>query len=257
MARLGHLRLAAKLSKQLARNNQKLLRAVADYNQYLQTLAGKLSHELKTPLAITRSSLDNLSSRPLDQESRQFLQRAQEGVERQAAIVRAMSEASRLEAAIRVAEWERADLAQLLVKCAESYRAVHPGRRIETRVGAQPVWLRCAPELLVQALDKLVDNAITLSSAEDAVTIALTLEAEEVQLAVRNTGTRLPAEFQERMFDSLVSLREKRGSSPHLGLGLYIVRLVAAAHGGSVSARNLPQGQGVEFVIHLPGGPPS
>ena len=237
---------------ELARNNQKLLRAVADYNQYLQTLAGKLSHELHTPLAITRSSLDNLSSRPLDAEARRFLQRAQEGVERQAAIVRAMSEANRLEAAIRVAEWEQTDLAQLVMKSAASYRTVHPLRNIETDICAQAVRLRCAPELLAQALDKLVDNAITLSGEADVITIALTLNEEEVQLVVRNSGTRLPAEFQERIFDSLVSVREKHSTTHHLGLGLYIVRLVAAAHGGSVNARNLPQDQGVEFVIHLP-----
>ena len=59
---------------ELARNNEKLLRAVADYNQYLQTLAGKLSHELKTPLAITRSSLDNLGSQDLDPDSRRYLE---------------------------------------------------------------------------------------------------------------------------------------------------------------------------------------
>jgi len=237
---------------QLARNNQKLLRAVADYNQYLQTLAGKLSHELKTPLAITRSSLDNLSSRPLDEESRQFLQRAQEGVERQSAIVRAMSEASRLEAAIRVAEWEQTDLAQLVLKCAESYRSIHPGRHINTEIGTRPLRLRCAPELLAQALDKLVDNALSLSGDADVVTIQLAPEESEIRLSVLNTGTQLPAEFQDRMFDSLVSLREKRGAGPHLGLGLYIVRLVAAAHGGSADARNLPGEKGVELTMHLP-----
>jgi len=92
---------------ELARNNQKLLRAVADYNTYLETLASKLSHELKTPLAITRSSLDNLASKELDTEARQFLERAQQGVDRQFAIVRAMSEASRLEASIALSSlWE-------------------------------------------------------------------------------------------------------------------------------------------------------
>ena len=237
---------------ELARNNAKLLRAVADYNLYLQTLAGKLSHELKTPLAITRSSLDNLSSRPLDPEAQRFLQRAQEGVERQAAIVRAMSEANRLEASIRVAEWEQADLVELVTKCAGGYRAAYPGRRIQADVSLTTINLRCAPELLVQALDKLVDNAITLSSESDEVHLAVRRTDGQVHLSVRNSGTRLPAEFQERIFDSLVSLRDKRGATPHLGLGLYIVRLVAVAHGGSVEARNLPQDQGVEFIIHLP-----
>jgi signal transduction histidine kinase len=242
---------------ELARNNQKLLRAVADYNQYLQTLAGKLSHELKTPLAITRSSLDNLSSQDLEPEARRYLERALEGLERQAVIVRAMSEASRLEASIGVAEWEEIDLLSLLSNCAEAYESLHADRKLQTEFPVGPAPLTCAPELLAQALDKLVDNAMSLSGVEDTVTLSFSKMAENYLIAVRNTGTRLPDEFQDKMFESLVSLREKRGSAPHLGLGLYIVRLVAAAHNGTVQARNLPQDGGVEFLISLPvsGGP--
>lgn len=237
---------------ELARNNEQLLRAVADYNQYLQTLAGKLSHELKTPLAITRSSLENLSSQVLDQDSRRFLQRAQEGVERQAAIVRAMSEASRLEASISVAEWESIDLAEWLKGCAEGYRSVHPERRIDIKLPNGPVRYRCSPELLAQALDKLVDNAISLSQPSDRVSLRLQQDVDHIVLSVQNTGTRLPKEFQGRLFNSLVSLREDQGSASHLGLGLYIVRLVAQAHGGLASASNLPDQSGVEFALKLP-----
>ena len=237
---------------ELARNNEKLLQAVADYRQYLQTLAGKLSHELKTPLAITRSSLENLASQELGAGSRRFLERALEGLDRQAAIVRAMSEASRLEASIRVAEWEEIDLRSLVQHCAEAYRSVHPGRRLDTELPGEPATITCAPELLAQALDKLVDNAVSLSADEDVVTLAIKRESGQYLISVRNTGTSLPEEFQERLFDSLVSLREKRGAAPHLGLGLYIVRLVAATHNGTVHARNLPAQGGVEFTISLP-----
>ena len=237
---------------ELARNNEKLLQAVADYRQYLQTLAGKLSHELKTPLAITRSSLDNLASQELNAGSRRFLDRALEGLDRQAAIVRAMSEASRLEASIRVAEWEEIDLRSLVEHCAEAYRSVHPGRRLDIELPGEPASLTCAPELLAQALDKLVDNAVSLTGDQDVVSLVLSSDSGQYQISVRNTGTRLPEEFQERLFDSLVSVREKRGAAPHLGLGLYIVRLVAATHNGSVEARNLPAEDGVEFTISLP-----
>jgi signal transduction histidine kinase len=236
----------------LARNTEKLLRAVADYSQYLQTLAGKLSHELKTPLAITRSSLDNLSSQPLDSESRRFLERAQEGVERQAVIVRAMSEANRLEAAIGAAEWERVDLAELVSRCVAGYRTLHRERPLDLRLPREPMLLDCAPDLLAQALDKLVDNAFSLTGPNDNVAIELRSLGDSYELAVRNSGSELPDDFRERLFDSLVSLRAKRGAEPHLGLGLYIVRLVVAAHDGEVSARNLPDGAGVEFLIRLP-----
>ena len=241
----------------LARNNEKLLRAVADYSQYLQTLAGKLSHELKTPLAITRSSLDNLASQDLDPAARRFLQRAQEGVERQAAIVRAMSEASRLEAAIGAADWEQVDLAALVERCVAGYRALYAGRKLRLQLqpnslqsGSLP--LQCAPDLLAQALDKLVDNAMSLSGPDDEVAISLKRTGNTCELAVRNSGSTLPEDFKDRLFDSLVSVRANRGAEPHLGLGLYIVRLVVAAHDGQVSARNLPGGAGVEFLIRLP-----
>jgi signal transduction histidine kinase len=237
---------------ELARNNERLLRAVADYSQYLQTLAGKLSHELQTPLAITRSSLENLSSQELDTDSRRFLERAREGVERQTAIVRAMSEASRLEAAIGAAEWERVDLPGLVSRCFGGYQTLHEGRRLALDLDDGDMPLNCAPDLLAQALDKLVDNALSLTGPEDEVTVALRRAGERYELAVRNTGSRLPDDFKDRLFDSLVSVRAKRGAGPHLGLGLYIVRLVVAAHDGEVTARNLPGEAGVEFEIRLP-----
>jgi K+-sensing histidine kinase KdpD len=59
------------------------------------------------------------------------------------------------------------------------------------------------------------------------------------------------------LFDSLVSLREAAagGEAPHLGLGLYVVRLIAERHGGSASARNLDDASGVVFTLHLRGMP--
>ena len=77
---------------------------------------------------------------------------------------------------------------------------------------------------------------------------------EGAEIAVANSGPPLPAAMQERLFDSLVSLREKaqRGDgAPHLGLGLHIVRLIAELHRGGARARNLPNGSGVEFRLVL------
>ncbi len=240
---------------ELARNTEKLLKAVAEYTAYLQKLAGRLSHELKTPIAITRSSLENLASRDLDPESRQYLARAREGLDRQAAIVAAMSEAQRLEGSVRTAEWETIDLAQMLTHCVAGYRAVHPLRTIDLELPADGCHIHCAPELIAQALDKLVDNAIGLSAQDCGVTISLKQEENECLLRVANSGTRLPDVLHEQLFDSLVSLRDKKAGRSHLGLGLHIVKLVAEAHGGSVKACNLPDDMGVEFAIHLPQHP--
>jgi signal transduction histidine kinase len=237
---------------ELARNNQKLLRAVAEYNSYLQKLAGRLSHELKTPIAITRSSLENLASCELGADERQYLARAREGLDRQTAIVAAMSEAQRLEGAVKTADWAVIDLAGMLKHSVDAYRSVNPTRTINLNLPAEKCELHCAPDLIAQALDKLVDNAISLSATDCAIDISLRREDKAWLINVANRGSRLPDILHERLFDSLVSLRENRGGGQHLGLGLHIVRLVAEAHGGKVSARNLPNDLGVEFSIRLP-----
>ncbi len=237
---------------ELARNTEKLLRAVAEHTGYLQKLAGRLSHELKTPIAITRSSLENLATQPLGPEAKRYLDRAREGLDRQAAIVSAMSEAQRLEGSVKTADWETVNLAEMLGYCTDAYRSVNPSRTIRLELPEKKCELHCAPELIAQALDKLVENAISLT--DDSCEVGITLQQDEHQcrISVSNTGTRLPDILHERLFDSLVSLREKQGSGRHLGLGLHIVRLVAEAHSGSVTARNLPDDQGVEFTLVLP-----
>jgi two-component system sensor histidine kinase ChvG len=60
--------------------------------------------------------------------------------------------------------------------------------------------------------------------------------------------------MRDKLFDSLVSLREKsRDGGVHLGFGLYVVKLVTDLHRGRVEAADLPAGNGVEFILHLRG----
>ncbi len=237
---------------ELARNTEKLLRAVAEYTSYLQKLAGRLSHELKTPIAITRSSLENLESHELDPDAQQYLVRAQEGLQRQSAIVSAMSEAQRLEGSVKTADWETIDLGDMLRHSVDVYRSVNPARTIYLNLPNERIQLRCAPDLIAQALDKLVDNAVSLSAQDCELNISMRSEQGSCLICVANRGSSLPAVLHEQLFDSLVSLRENRGRGQHLGLGLHIVRLVAEAHAGTASARNLPNEAGVEFTIRLP-----
>lgn len=241
----------------LARSFQQLLDAVGAYTDYLRTLASKLSHELHTPLAIVKSSLDNLEHHPISSDARAYVLRARDGVDRLTSIVRAMSESSRMERAIASADAEDFDLAEVVRGCAEAYRPLVAPRRIDCEVPVQPVPMHGAPELIAQALDKLVDNARSFTPEHGWIRIALEAGSDGIVLRVANFGPELPLAMQGRLFDSLVSLREgaSRGEAPHLGLGLYVVRLVAERHGGSAAAHNLAGGDGVEFSLRLRGMP--
>jgi two-component system, OmpR family, sensor histidine kinase ChvG len=239
----------------LARSFARLFDVVGGYTDYLRTLASKLSHELQTPLAIVKSSLDNLDHAGLPPEAEPYLARARDGVTRLSALVRAMSEASRMERAIASAEAEDVNLIDVVRGCAEGYRSLAGNRPIEVDVPDTPVSMHVSPELIAQALDKLFDNALSFTPPGGWMRIALRPTPDGADVELANQGPPLPAAMQGRLFDSLVSLREKAtpGEAPHLGLGLYVVRLVAERHQGSASARNIDDG--VAFTLHLKGLP--
>ena len=250
----------------LARSFARLLDEVGAYTDYLRTLASKLSHELQTPLAIVKSSLDNLDHQAMPADAQPYLARARGGAERLGAIVRAMSEASRMERAIAGADAEDFDLAAVVRGCVDAYRPLVSPRRLDSELPTESLLMHGAPELIAQALDKLVDNARSFAPDDGWIRISLSKRDDGAEIAVANSGPLLPPTMQDRLFDSLVSLRTPaasktveptpgRADAPHLGLGLYVVRLIAEAHRGAASARNLDDGTGVEFCLHLRGMP--
>jgi two-component system sensor histidine kinase ChvG len=241
----------------LARSFERLFEVVDGYTDYLRTLASKLSHELNTPLAIVKSSLDNLEHAALPAEAQPYLARARDGVARLGALVRAMSESSRMERSIMAAEPEDVDLRDVVRGCADAYRPLIGLRRLECVLPEAPLHLHCAPELIAQALDKLLDNALSFTPESGWLRLTLRTTRDGAEIELANQGPLLPEAMQGRLFDSLVSLRDKAtpGDAPHLGLGLYVVRLVAERHGGVASARNLDDGSGVAFSLQLHGMP--
>lgn len=236
----------------LQRSFSGVLRRLGEYNRYLEGMAGKLAHELRTPLTVVRSSLDNLEQGALDADARRYAQRAREGVTRLADILTRMGEATRLEQSLEGEARVSFDLRPLLEGCVEGYRLAHPERDFRLDLpGVDPLPLHGAPELIAQMLDKLIANAHEFGRAGTPVTLRVRLARDALHLAVINTGLPLPAAMRERLFDSMVSLRPQTGDS-HLGLGLYIVRLIATFHGGEVAARDCPALPGVEVEVRLP-----
>jgi signal transduction histidine kinase len=209
-----------------------------------------------------KSSLDNLehalqAEHAMPPDAQPYLLRARDGVARLGALVRAMSEASRMERAIAAAEPEDVDLVEVVRGCTEAYRPLAGTRQLESVLPQGPLYLHCAPELIAQALDKLFDNALSFTPDGGWLRLSLRALGDGAQIELANQGQPLPAAMQGRLFDSLVSLRDKAtpGDAPHLGLGLYVVRLVAERHGGVAMARNLEDGSGVAFTLQLHGMP--
>jgi dedicated sortase system histidine kinase len=236
----------------LARSFTHLLERLREHTDYLRTLASKLSHELRTPLAVVTTSLDNLEHELVAPGAEAYLARLRQGAERLDAILAAMSEATQLEQAIEGTQAERFDLAAVVTACCGAYRDVYKDRTFACRIEARNTAVVGSGELMAQLLDKLADNAASFSAPGSTVDVALGETGAELVLTVTNRGPPLPAKMRRELFDSLVSIREKRDGRPHLGLGLYVVALIAKFHGGRVEADDLPDGSGVVFRVLVP-----
>ncbi len=237
----------------LSRRYADLLDNLRSHQQYLRTLSRKLSHELRTPIVVVQTSLENLEQVPQGStEQAIYLARAREGLARLGNILTAMSEASRLEDSIRNNKLETHDLVPLLREVFDAYRVVYSRHALSFTCKPERALARIAPDLLVQALDKLMDNAATFCPEGGRIDVTLAEAGQEWALGVSNEGPPLPEAERNRLFEPMVTLREETSADIHLGLGLHIVRLIADYCGGRVTASDLPDRSGVSFTLFLP-----
>lgn len=238
----------------LSRKLSSLLSRSAAYTQYLEALSSRLSHELRTPLSVVRTSLENLDRESLDEQSLQLVERASDGANHLGSIIKALVESTRLEQSVQLADKEPVDLVEWLEGCLARYQQVYPS--VDFRVSSlpdYPVRVTASPELLQQAFDKLVDNAVSFATTGPVVfhlTEDKSAVIKQVSLGVANQADELAAADSEHWFDPMYSQREHSGNELHLGLGLYVVKMIAEAHGGVVFARN-QQTSDLKHWVHV------
>jgi len=242
----------------LSRKLSALLERSANYTKYLEALSSRLSHELRTPLSVVKTSIENMDRDRLDAETVRLIDRASGGADQLGAIIRALVESTRLEQTVQQSQMQFVDLLEWFKGSLVRYKQVYPYTRITTQVtyaSERPEKLEvyAAAELLLQAFDKLVNNAVGFSN-DNAIILLLESFVEngrmKVLLAVANNGPPIPSEFQAQLFDPMFSDRANDDGELHMGLGLYIVRMIAEAHRGRVYSRNT--GAGVEVGLIIP-----
>jgi len=227
--------------------------------EFEQQLIGIVSHDLRTPLsAITLATA--------------LLQRDPAISPRHAATVgRILASAERAQRLIAslldftqarvgggfVLQYTPLELHGFVDLAVEEVRLAHPKREIHLEhVGeGQGEW---DPDRLAQLLTNLLNNALTHGLRDVPVRVRVQGEAESVVLAVHNQGPSIPPAMVPHLFEPM-----RRGDGAHrtgqpgsIGLGLYIVRQIALAHGGTVSVDSA-QERGTTFSVHLPRYPPS
>jgi len=237
----------------LSRSLSNMVGRLGSYTSYLENMSSRLSHELRTPVTIVKSSLENMSMLPLTPDVRVYMDRAQNGIDRLTTIFSNMSEATRIEQSLQTTEYSKFDLLRVVSACGEAYCQVFSDYKFAFDLSEEPLMVNGAPDHIAQLLDKLVANAVEFSDPDSLIRLNLRAERSLAMLEVINKGPTLPEEMQDRLFDSMVSVRApEAGEEPHLGIGLYIARLITDFHHGEIYARNLPDGEGVIVSVKFP-----
>ncbi len=237
---------------ELSRNFSNMLERLQQYHRYLEGMASRLSHELRTPMAIVKSSLDRLQHEQDEEGRKVALQAADTGLQRLQALLTRLSEASRLEQALQEADKQATDLNDFLTQCVAGYQSAYPNQLFMLNTPETIINYTINRDLFFQMLDKLVGNAVEFSHPDNAITLNLIDKTNAIELQVINIGPALPEELLDDLFNSMVSIRaERKETGPHLGLGLFVARLIAEFHNGTITAKNIEKDEGVCMTVIL------
>jgi signal transduction histidine kinase len=148
----------------------------------------------------------------------------------------------------------KTDVALLCQEIADEHRVINPDRRFEVTHEGDPMGF-CDPARLGQVLSNLMGNAVQYGDASSSITVRIVgNDAETVTISVHNFGMAIPVETQKMIFQSWMRGQDAKlppEQGTHLGLGLYIAKLIAEAHGGDISVTSNAQA-GTTFSIRLP-----
>ena len=217
------------------------------HHDYQEKLVARLNHELRTPIAIIRSSLDNLSIDNLSELDAQMLHTAQSGASRMSQTLSRLSEATRLEQAIKSAEKDSFDVVEIVKELTHAYATNWPQHRFECETNLDEAVLTGSRDLFVQMVDKLVTNAVDFDDKSEPIKLIIKREDSRLVFEVSNRGAMIEKKSLKSVFSLMHSSRKNSGG--HLGLGLYLAKLIANFHNGHIIAKNHTDKGGVSIVI--------
>ncbi|MFI1971399.1 two-component sensor histidine kinase [Streptomyces cinnamoneus] len=216
-----------------------------------QRFVANASHELRTPLAINRTLLEVTLSDPgaspeLQQLGKTLLatnERSEQLVEGLLLLARSDNE---------IVDRKPVDLAEVASRALDQTRSEAQTKGVELRGTRQPAVVQGNGVLLERIALNLVQNAVRYNTPDGWVEVTTQTQPGQAVLVVENTGPVVPAYEVDNIFEPFRRLRtERTGSDKGVGLGLSIVRSVARAHGGRITAEPR-EGGGLVMRVVLP-----
>jgi two-component system sensor histidine kinase ChvG len=233
----------------------------------IESFAADVSHELKNPLTSLRSAVETLPLARNDDSRKRLMDVIQHDVRRLDRLITDISDASRLDAELARQDAAKVDLKALLSDLVSFSREGGRLKKtvdIELKVGKLPQgvkgWTVLGHDLrLGQVLTNLIENARSFVPDEGGrIVVSMTRSGRRIVISVDDNGPGIRAENIDRIFERFYTDRPGSESfGQNSGLGLSISRQIVEAHGGTLTAENIPgvkpgDIRGARFVISLP-----
>ncbi|MEM9284068.1 MAG: ATP-binding protein [Verrucomicrobiota bacterium] len=238
---------------------------IETYNEMLERLersfyqanrfSGDASHELKTPLAIMRATLERGLQRCRDApEAQEVFSDLLEQTDRQGAILESLLLLSRADAGSLKISTERIDLSALLETWMEDASLLAESRSISIRSDIEAsVQINGDPVLLQRVVHNLFSNAVRYNRDGGRIECQLRRVGGGVEWTVANTGDQISERDRERIFGRFERIALKEGAAVEgVGLGLSLAEEIIVAHGGTITVGDGIEGM-VEFRVILTG----
>ena len=203
-----------------------------------------ITHELKTPIAVTKLNLETLQKRKLDETQQQkLIQNTIQETNRLNALCNNILLVSQIEEKRYHITKEDINLGELVNDCVKDFMNRFP-QRIYNAVIGDNIFIKGDKLLLQLAANNLIENATKYSPKEKPVLVTLISEAGAIRLSVTDEGSGIPAEDKKKIFEKFYRIGNKATKEAKgTGLGLYLTKKIAQQHKANIYVTdNLPAG---------------
>ncbi|NBC01444.1 MAG: hypothetical protein GVY15_11380 [Bacteroidetes bacterium] len=240
----------AERTRTLYRANERLRRAVAQNNEFLNIAA----HELKNPLTSILGFSQIMAEDAVPaKEAQEYLAIIRESAQGMTATIDALQQTDIIEQEQVDLHPTRVNLVAMATTVVRRNEAQARRKNIALHVEADgPVVADVDEQYMPRVLDNLISNAVKFSPPQARVWVRVRQHQDDAVIAVQDEGPGLTDEDLERAFQKLQRLSARpTGGESSTGLGLYIVKNLVALHGGSVDVESDP-GAGATFTVRIP-----
>lgn len=222
-----------------------------------KSFVANISHELKTPMTTISGFIDGILDGTIEQEKQHYyLSIVSDEVKRLSRLVQSMLSMARLESGEFVLKPELFDLRELLftIVVSQEQRIEKKNLSIEGLDSLQNVSVNADKDLIHQVIYNLVDNAIKFSCENGKISFSLKNEGQKIVFTICNTGDGIPEKDMPFVFERFYKVDKSRSNVKNsTGLGLYIVKTIVTAHGGTITVSGR-ENNFTSFTVTLPKG---